>query len=532
MTSPDDTVAENGDDYSDLLVQYHRSLLSGDAGQIDATPSDDFSGAANALRMIERNRQLTSPGDSTIQSGRPVTRGEAAGIGQQANRIGRFEIVRKLGSGGSGAVLLAKDPKLQREVALKVPLPDALLRDEFVERFQREARLAARLRHPHIVSVLETGAVGPIHFIATDFCNGPNLDQWLTEHDRPVQPAVAAKLSRSLADATQHAHSRGILHRDIKPSNILCSRVDGDGSEFAEEELPECVRLSDFGLAKSVTDESQVTSPAAILGTPAYMAPEQAAGEIAAIGTHSDVFSLGIVLYQMLTNVSPFERETPLATLEAVREFEPKPPRSVVRSIPADLEAICMKCLHKHADDRYQTAAALAEDLERFLANRPVRARRISTISLLRRWANRNPAIAALLCVLCFGTIAAGGVIVQSHRETLDALEGAVDARKSAETNATLARKAVYGLGLSEFFRRDNRVIAALAPCLLLILMILPIQPRNLAGRARQKASRARRKGCAMLRLLAPWGAYLWPRAALQSRSPLRAFYARRPSPG
>lgn len=481
---PDD----NLDEYSELLARYHDSLLSGSSNQFDAGSVDDLSGALDCLKMMERNRQLenqslqcdaqinrTDPASSrktlefgTSQKGPDAGRGESEGEDNkdddldglsneiesrldssdsnrrtQNGRIGRFEIIRRLGAGGNGVVLLANDPKLDRRIALKVPTPSALLRDEFVERFQREARVATRLKHPHIVPVLEAGSVGPIYYIAAEYCDGPNLSEWLVQNPGPMTPIVAAKTIRSLADAVAHAHNRGILHRDIKPSNILFQSV---GANFEKEQLAASVRLADFGLARNTTDAHNltVTNPGAILGTPAYMSPEQAGGDIHEVGVHSDIFSIGVVLYELLTGTAPFERDSPLATLDAVRSHNPQPVAAVVSKAPKDLSAICEKCLQKQPGDRYVTSAALVDDLDRFLHGETVTARPVPMTTRLLRWARRNPLPGTLAALLLVGTIFSGMALYRSRARTLEALAKTVEAKKTSDTNETLALKAVF----------------------------------------------------------------------------------------
>ncbi|MEO1529697.1 MAG: serine/threonine-protein kinase, partial [Planctomycetota bacterium] len=417
-------------DYSSLLAAYHESLVNQRSAPVDMRMQEELGGVIQCLLLMERNRQLTSSSnldsDSVATEQQPTLGDRPGDIASHRperspseNRIGRFEIKRTLGVGGNGIVLLAYDPELRRDVALKVPKPEALLNEEFVLRFDREARIAAKLKHPNIVSVLESGAIGPIHYIATDYCNGPSLRTWIRGQKGQVAPQTAASMIRDLADALRHAHECGVLHRDIKPSNIL----------FDASEEGIAVRLADFGLAKSQTDSADMTATGAVIGTPAYMAPEQAAGRLKDVGPHSDIFSIGVVLYELLTGISPFERQTSLGTLEAVRSVDIVSLESdsgVV--VPPDLEAICLKCLRKKPTERYSHAAKLANDLKRFLDGESTRPQSRSTP---RRIAHRvfacQKSIVSIAVVL--GLIVANAVLLQSRSKLRDDLSSMTSER-------------------------------------------------------------------------------------------------------
>jgi len=393
---------DNQDDAA-VLEAYHEALLDGSSVQL-GDKSSSLGGALRCIRALERSRQFEQDGDGQSYSDnlaeltKPPTEQE----------IGRFRILRKLGQGGNGVVFLARDPDLDREIALKVPTPDALLSPEFVKRFEREGRLAANLRHPHIVRIFETGAIGPISYIASSYCNGPSLSQWLSNRDSPVSSKVAADLVRVLAEAVHHAHTRGVLHRDIKPSNILFDVLDDQ--ELSESTLSGAARLTDFGLAKRIDDET-VTAPASILGTPAYMSPEQAEGNLEEIGTHTDVFSLGCVLYELLLGKSPFRRETPLATLSAVRSGVLDPPSQWNR-LPRDLRAIIECCLAKRPSNRYDSAEALAGDLHAFANGRSVSVRPITGIQRLIRCVREHPLVSIL--AISTGTLVVAVAVLSS----------------------------------------------------------------------------------------------------------------------
>ena len=350
--------------------------------------------------------------------------------------IGRFQITRLIGIGGFGIVFEALDPDLHRKVALKIPRAESLLTGESRHRFLREAEAAAILDHPGIVPVYESGHAGGVCYIVSAYVEGPTLAAWLAERAGSVPPREAAELVRVLAEAVQHAHSRGVLHRDLKPANVLMSDVP---------------RITDFGLARFVGDDSGQTRANAIIGTPAYMAPEQAEGRSRDVGTAADIYALGAILYELLTRRPPFERESTLATLLAVRGEDPPPPARLAARVPADLEAVCLKCLEKQPERRYASAAALADDLQRFLRGEPVTARRPTRSELVRRWCARNRVAAALLSMVTLLTvlIAVGSTIAavllgESRQDVLDHLAREIEAKDAATRNEDLAIRALY----------------------------------------------------------------------------------------
>jgi len=297
--------------------------------------------------------------------------------------FGRFRVVRELGRGGFGVVFLADDPALGRQVALKVPRPEVLAEPNLRERFLLEARAAARLDHPNVVPVHEAGQVGPVCYLVSAYCPGPTLAAWLRQQTRPVGPRQAAALVALLADGVAHAHDRGIFHRDLKPANVmLVPNPAADGLGFTP-------RLTDFGLAKLLEAEIDQTSSGVVLGTPPYMAPEQAEGWSSAAGAAIDVYALGVILYELLTGRLPFLGGSLLLTLEQVRAGQPRPPRRLCPEVPRDLETVCLKCLRRDPRQRYGTAAALAADLRCFLAGEPVRARPLGVLGRLGNWCRR-----------------------------------------------------------------------------------------------------------------------------------------------
>ncbi|MDA1050849.1 MAG: serine/threonine-protein kinase [Planctomycetota bacterium] len=275
-------------------------------------------------------------------------------------RFGDYELIEELGRGGMGIVYRARQISLNRELAVKMILQGQLASPADRERFQAEAESAARLDHPGIVPVYEVGEIDGQPYFSMKYVRGETLTQRLTEG--LVSPKEGAKILAAVARAIHYAHRQGVLHRDLKPSNIL---IDDDGQPH----------VSDFGLAKRVQEAESLTRTGAILGTPAYMAPEQAAGARGEVGPASDVFSLGTILYQMLTGKPPFQAASPVDTILMLLEQDVVPPRVVNPRVDRDLEMIALRCLQKPIDLRYDSASSLADDLEAYLNDEPISAR-------------------------------------------------------------------------------------------------------------------------------------------------------------
>ncbi|MBI3463022.1 MAG: protein kinase [Planctomycetes bacterium] len=299
--------------------------------------------------------------------------------------VGQFELVYELGHGGFGTVWLARDLELDRVVAVKIPHPHRMEGDG-AKLFFREARAAAHLQHPNIVSVHEIGNDNGQVYLVSEFIRGVTLGEWLTTHSPSFEDST--RLCITVAEALHYAHEAGIIHRDLKPGNIL---LDHNMQP----------RISDFGLAKREGGEPTITADGYILGTPAYMSPEQASGFAHHATRQSDVFSLGVILFEMLTSVKPFRGSASVIIHKVIHEDVP-PLRSLNKSIPIDLEAVCIKCLEKHPSSRYETMADLAADLKRFLAGEPVRARRVTRLNRGWRWCKRKPLISTLSALLVF----------------------------------------------------------------------------------------------------------------------------------
>jgi tetratricopeptide (TPR) repeat protein/predicted Ser/Thr protein kinase len=304
--------------------------------------------------------------------------------------IGDYEIVRILGQGGMGVVHLARQKQLDRLVALKVLTAGTLADNETRERFESEARIAAGLRHPNIVQVIELGQSESGPFIAMEYVPGQTLSAF--QAGVPLTAIKAANLVHDLALAVQYAHEQGIIHRDLKPANIL----------LGADHRP---RITDFGLAKNLQSENGQTRTGEIMGTPAYMAPEQASGATRLLGPSCDVYALGVILYELLTGGPPFRGTDPVATVLAVLSNDPVSVRKLVNTVPRDLDTICLKCLEKQPSQRYASASQLAEDLQRFLDGRPILARPPSMIDRLWKLTRRYPLAASLSLALCIAVV-------------------------------------------------------------------------------------------------------------------------------
>jgi WD40 repeat protein/serine/threonine protein kinase len=296
--------------------------------------------------------------------------------------FGDYELLEEIAHGGMGIVYKARQVSLDRIVAVKMLLFGPLASPEFVQRFRTEAAAAASLQHPNIVAIHEVGFRQGQHFFAMDYVAGRSLADIV--QDRPLPARRAAGYVKTIAEAIQYAHERGILHRDLKPSNVLIDEFDQP-------------RVTDFGLAKRLEKETELTLSGQVLGSPNYMAPEQAAARRGQVGKGSDIYSLGGILYHLLTGRAPFVADTVAKTLHQVQNNEPVSPQLLNPSVPRDLTTICLKCLEKEPEKRYATAQALADELDRFLSRKPILARPVGRPEKLWRWCRRNPVIAILL---------------------------------------------------------------------------------------------------------------------------------------
>jgi serine/threonine protein kinase/WD40 repeat protein len=309
--------------------------------------------------------------------------------------FGDYLLLDEIARGGMGIVYRARQKSLDRIVAVKLILGSGFATDREVRRFREEAKAAAQLVHSSIVRVLEVGEHEGQHYYSMEYLAGGSLaDRLITG---PVSSKQAAKWIRCIADAMHYAHQQGVLHRDIKPANVL----------LTDDDRP---MLSDFGLAKRLHVDNGLTQSGEVLGTPSYMAPEQAGKDQRAIGTWSDVYSLGALLYALITGRPPIQAETPQAVIMALANEQPISPRHFDSKIHADLETICLKCLEKHPKDRYESAKELSEDLVRFLDGHPIRARRIAMPSRIAKWGRRNP-MATIILAMTLLAIAAVPIV-------------------------------------------------------------------------------------------------------------------------
>jgi len=318
-------------------------------------------------------------------------------------RFGDYELLEEVARGGMGVVYKARQISLDRVVALKMILSGKLASSAEIERFHVEAKAAANLRHEAIVAIHEVGEYEGQHYFSMDFIDGMSLAQMA--RDRPLAAEKAARYIELVAEAIEYAHSQGTLHRDLKPSNVLIDAADRP-------------RVTDFGLAKRVDDDSRLTATGEAMGTPGYMPPEQIAGGHGPLGPAVDVYALGATLYETLTGRPPFQGPTVFDTLLAVCETEPVPPRLLNPKVPRDLETICLKCLQKDSHRRYVSAGELAVDLHRFLAGEPIAARPAGLPFLTRLWLRQHLSAlgwTVLVGIVCGLMISVAGVSTRSR---------------------------------------------------------------------------------------------------------------------
>lgn len=364
---------------------------------------------------------------------------ESCGVARPGTRIryfGDYELLEEIARGGMGIVYRARQLSLNRIVALKLVLAGQFASEEEMERFRREAEAAANLQHPNIVAIHEVGQHDEQQYFSMAYVEGRSLAE--TVRGNPLPAVQAARYVEAVGRAVEYAHPQGTLHRDLKPANILIDRDDQP-------------RITDFGLARRVNADSDLTKSGQILGSPSYMPPEQASGRPGEVGPCSDVYALGAVLYDLVTGRPPFKAETPTDTLLHVLHNEPVSPRALNPRVPRDLETICLKCLEKAPRRRYTGAAELSEELGRFLRGEPIHARPVAMPGRIWRWCRRNPAVSALAVGLVVAVLAGFiGIAVQwgraedeAERANLKAQSESLQRRKADET-ADRNRRLLY----------------------------------------------------------------------------------------
>src|SRR2546430_913288 len=337
---------------------------------------------------------------SPLGSNSPPDNKTSPRIAEMLGQLGDYELLEEVGRGGQGVVFRARQKSLNRTVALKVISLGQWASKAHLRRFRLEAEAAAKLEHPGIVPIHEVGERDGSCYFSMKFVEGGQLDEVARREPMPIRRAV--ELIAKVARTVHYAHEHGILHRDIKPGNIL---LDAKGEPH----------LTDFGLARLVETESSVTHTLDVIGTPSYMAPEQAVGNNAAVSSVTDVYGLGAVLYQLLTGQPPFAGGTTYETIRLLLDTEPRPPRLLNPKIDRDLSTICLKCLEKDPRRRYSSALSLAEDLERWVKHEPIQARHTGVFARGAKWVRRNPTSALLAASLIAMVAAAGWIVWKSE---------------------------------------------------------------------------------------------------------------------
>ena len=374
------------------------------AAAFDATlsPTGILSPLDQATNLFTDTDIATADRDFSVDGNDDTLDASASPVGLSASRmlqpkipsqIGAYEILSILGRGGMGVVYKARHKRLDREVALKMVLAGSHASSEQHQRFIIEAKAVAHLQHPNIVQIFEVGEENGLPFFSLEFVDGEGLDNQIRK--RPLDPVQAAKLTETLARAMQFAHDHHIIHRDLKPANVLMSRVG----------VP---KIADFGLAKRLedADDSGSTRTGTIMGTPSYMSPEQASGDVRGIGPATDQYSLSAMLYEFMTGRPPFLSAKPVETIMQVLRTEPVAPRQLQPKLPIDLETICLKALQKDPAKRYANCKDFADDLARFVKGEPIAARPVSQLERGWRWCKRNPLVATLSAMAATGLVA------------------------------------------------------------------------------------------------------------------------------
>lgn len=418
-----------------------------------AIPSDNSAESDGTIR-VDTKRELLDDIEVTIDQS--TSNRASNGDRMRPGQFGDYLLESEIARGGMGVVFKARQVSLNRIVAIKMILSGQLASSDDVKRFYVEAEAAARLEHPNIVPIYEIGEKEGQHFFSMGYVEGGSLDRLLA--DKVLTAEAAVKLLVPVVDAIHYAHERGIVHRDLKPANILLTKggkVSTSSSTNAlsrssigksnsgtltqdEEWIP---KVSDFGLAKHLGGDSDLTGTGQILGTPGYMPPEQASGQIKEIGPKSDVYSLGAILYRVLAGRPPFQAATAVETIMQVMKQDPIPVRQLNPSIPVDLETICMKCLQKEPARRYETAEMLAADLRRWLAGDPILARPSTAYERGMRWIRRNPALSSSMAVGLVAIVVVFAILKNSNAKLTEQRDIAVKSEKETQRQKVVAEK-------------------------------------------------------------------------------------------
>ncbi len=375
------------DDWLQEYSEFAEILQEAFANQSGRDPTRSKSFSSDETNNLKQGRETNAR--NVPHETLPALPGDLRS-GKRGATLGGYQLEEVVGKGGMGIVYRARQLSLNRIVALKMIRASQAEDAEFLQRFHVEAQIAASLKHPGIVQVYDVGSEDGHHFFSMELVTGESLAEIVARN--PLSNRRAAEIALQISTAIDFAHSHDLIHRDLKPANVLICQTGG-------------AKITDFGLAKTLEADANLTATGHVLGTPAYMPPEQAMGAIQSIGKHSDIYSMGAILYELLTGRPPFQSPSPYDTLFQVMNHEPVAPRKLNPGINRDLETICLKCLEKEPSRRYPSARLLADDLQRFLEDRPILARPVSILERAWRWSRRNRQVAALLAAVTVSVI-------------------------------------------------------------------------------------------------------------------------------